>query len=254
MVKFAEMMGTGGEFRAVLENKLKNFREGSDYYTYSETSGRARRKHYVICSERPITTLQEVDWKNLEGFKSIEVGNEISSKPSDEQIKFVVETLTDEWVPYQTDKPNFQSSTSGSWVIPKDMAERRDEMNKRKVEMEKRKIEFEGKLRDQGFSRGSQTQRFESSSGKAEENFQSCVIKHCSNCNADSEVFPENKFCQYCGSLLAESRFKEASVTKKNLNNNHKGGGSGGNFSTLYGGIVGGSLLSVLFLLGILTK
>jgi len=61
MVQFGKIIGSKGEFSATLETKLQNFQEGSDYYIYNEASGRVRKKHYVICSERPVENLRKIN-------------------------------------------------------------------------------------------------------------------------------------------------------------------------------------------------
>jgi len=235
MIIFAAMRWTVGEFRAVLENKLKNFHEGSDYYTYQEASGRVRKKNYVICSERPVKTLQEVNWKKLEGFKKIRVGEEVGSGISNEPMKFVVETLTNEWVPYQTDKPNFQGSASSSPVVPKgqeEMLERQREMNQRKAEMEKRKNEFIG--------------------GSPQYSSAYNVRKYCSNCKIDEEILSSSNFCQYCGQTLTNlSRFEkidDKKFIKESQDNNRKDGGDGSS-SGLLGGL--GFFINILLFLGL---
>src|SRR6185295_866477 len=101
MVNFGIMIGGAGEFRTVLEKELKNFQEGSDYYTYQENSGYSRKKHYVICSEKVAEALKKIDWRSLKDFKKIEVGEEEGSGPSEiEGMKFVVEEIVNEWLNY----------------------------------------------------------------------------------------------------------------------------------------------------------
>ncbi|CAG8699683.1 13093_t:CDS:2 [Ambispora leptoticha] len=85
------MTGGVSEFSTTLENRLQSFQEGSDYYTYDEVSGRSRKKHYVVCSERLANDLAKVDWGNLKGFREIEVGEETINGPADDRDKLRIE-------------------------------------------------------------------------------------------------------------------------------------------------------------------
>lgn len=227
MKNFGIMMGGIGEFNTTLENRLQNFQKGSDYYTYDEVSGRSRKKHYVVCSERLANDLAKVDWGNLKGFRKIEVGEETNNSPADdEEMKFVVEKFVNEWLDYyETTKPGAYFKrylTNPTFGNLKDRDNLRIEFEKEKKDKDLSsgvyrsswKFDKDGLVnKDEAYLPNNLNQN--DSSNVPKSNISSKTKKHCSGCKVDREVSLNDNFCGYCGQSLTDSnRFDEVDNTK----------------------------------------